>query len=178
MAPNSLLWAIRQPRDGLHRRSGHQRRRVQRHLGPDRRLRHPRDRKRRLAVLQRQYQHLRNSRDRIDVHQRGEGRLERRRRFTLNVPQLLDASDAAPGAWYQTGLGEYGTGGAAGRYYNGDVGEVLAYRTSLSPAARQEVEAYLRTSGRRRHARLRRRQQLPARHHGRDHFGRFDAGPQ
>jgi autotransporter-associated beta strand protein len=63
--------------------------------------------------------------------------------FTPNATQVLDASDGTANGWSSSGLGEYGTGGAAGRYYTGDVGEVLAYSSTLTAATRQAVEAYL-----------------------------------
>jgi fibronectin-binding autotransporter adhesin len=63
--------------------------------------------------------------------------------YTLNQTQILEATNSSVGAWASTGLGEYGTGGAAGRFYTGDVGEVLAFSTVLTTAQRQQVEAYL-----------------------------------
>ena len=65
--------------------------------------------------------------------------------FTLNTAQLLEATNtnSTYNAWTSTGLGEYGTGGAANRYFTGDIGEVVAYSGTLTTAQRQAVEAYL-----------------------------------
>jgi autotransporter-associated beta strand protein len=63
--------------------------------------------------------------------------------FTLNVAQLLEASNGNPGFWFDTGLGGYGTGPAIGRFYTGDIGEVLVYGSLLTDDERQQIEAYL-----------------------------------
>ena len=72
--------------------------------------------------------------------------------FTINSPQVIGRQQHQRRRWAQTGLGEYGTGGAADRYYTGDVGEVLAYSTPLSASGRQQVESYpdVQVAGRRR----------------------------
>ena len=62
---------------------------------------------------------------------------------TIGTAQLLEATNASPPAFAQTGLGEYGTGAAGNRYFTGDIGEVIAFSGVLTTAQRQAVEAYL-----------------------------------
>jgi autotransporter-associated beta strand protein len=61
--------------------------------------------------------------------------------YTLDSAQLVDASNASPGVFTQTGLGAYF--GGNGRPINADIGEVLAFSTTLSTSQRQAVEEYL-----------------------------------
>ena len=63
--------------------------------------------------------------------------------YTLDAAQLLEASNASPGSWEETGLGEYGTIYAGGRYFTGDIGEVMAYNSVLSASDMQLVQSYL-----------------------------------
>ena len=57
----------------------------------------------------------------------------------VTSPTLVEEYASGPGAWLSTSLSNT----FYGRYYTGDIGEVLVYNTDLSTSARQEVEAYL-----------------------------------
>jgi autotransporter-associated beta strand protein len=61
--------------------------------------------------------------------------------FITNTAQLLEAANDNVAPFGQTGLGFYNPAG--GRFFTGDVGEVLAFSSTLSTAQRQAVEAYL-----------------------------------
>ncbi|MCL1921693.1 MAG: SUMF1/EgtB/PvdO family nonheme iron enzyme [Kiritimatiellaeota bacterium] len=62
---------------------------------------------------------------------------------TLGEAHVLTAVSAAPVNW-PTALGNYwAAGDGAGRYFRGDVGEVLVYDSALSEDAREAVEAHL-----------------------------------
>jgi fibronectin-binding autotransporter adhesin len=64
--------------------------------------------------------------------------------FTPGSAQLLEATNPTAGSFAETGLGAYVTYPFGfGQYYNGAIGEVLAYSTTLTALQQQQNTAYL-----------------------------------
>jgi autotransporter-associated beta strand protein len=65
--------------------------------------------------------------------------------FAPGVAQLIDASNPGANNWQTTALGMFTINGQGQftNFFTGDVGEVLAYSSTLTTLQRQEIEAYL-----------------------------------
>jgi autotransporter-associated beta strand protein len=61
--------------------------------------------------------------------------------FAASTPQLLTAVSATLRTGWSTMIGNYYTG----RWFNGDIGELLVYNNALGTVDRQSVEAYLKS---------------------------------
>jgi hypothetical protein len=61
--------------------------------------------------------------------------------FTTSTPHLLTAISATQRTGWSTMIGNYYTG----RWFNGDIGELLVYNSALGAVDRQSVEAYLKS---------------------------------
>jgi len=61
--------------------------------------------------------------------------------YTANQAQIEQRYATTWGVWTATGFGQYFVGG--GRYFNGDVAEILVYGSTLAPADRNNLLTYL-----------------------------------